>query len=154
MKTNKVIKELEKMKLQAEIRINNLFVVHSGREDIASINLNTRFEINTSYWAFKNLLAEDEREKVYELLTKLAETDLEDREEEKKYYLRHKWLTSDNGFNYLNLYTDKNRYIIETNGSFNSFKTQFTLEEINKIKEKFNTNLEDFEMIEMIEVEE
>ena len=81
MKTNKVIKELEKMKLQAEIRINNLFVVHSGREDIASINLNTRFEINTSYWAFKNLLAEDEREKVYELLTKLAETDLDDREE-------------------------------------------------------------------------
>ena len=68
--------------------------------------------------------------------------------------MRHKWLTSDNGFNYLNLYTDKNRYIIETNGSFNSFKTQFTLEEINKIKEKFNTNLEDFEMIEMIEVEE
>lgn len=152
MKTKEMIKELEKMNLQAEIRWSDLFVVHSKREDIASINLNTKFEINTSYWGFKNLLSEDGREKVYVLLKKLAETDPKDREEEeeeKKYYLRHKWLTNDNDFNYLNLYTDRNRYIIESNSNFTEFKTQFTQAEIDKIKMKFNTNLEDFEMVEV-----
>lgn len=81
MKTNKVIKEIEYMNLQAEIRDNYLYIF-SGREQIASINLIRKFEINTDYWAFKNLLSEDEREKVYVLLTKLAETDPKDREEE------------------------------------------------------------------------
>ena len=151
MKTKEVIKEVERMKLEAEIRGNDMLVIHSGRENIASINLNAKFEINTSYWGFKNLLAEDEREKVYRLLTKLAETDLEDREEEQKYYLRHKWIGGDYT-NYLNLAIDK-KFEIESKASDLNFKTQFTLEEINKIKEKFNTNLEDFEMVEVEMVE-
>ena len=148
MKTKEVIKEVERMKLEAEIRGNDMLVIHSGRESIASINLKTKFEINTSLWAFTNLLAEDEREKIYVLLTKLAETDLEDREEEKKYYLKHKWI-SYSGRQYLNLNTDKNKYDINSKSNSAEFKTQFTLEEINKIKEKFNTDLSDFEIVEV-----
>ncbi len=154
IKTNEVIKELEHMNLQAEIRGNDLFVVHCGREDIASVNLNTRFEINTNYWAFRNMLAEDEREKVYVLLTKLAETEPkdrgQDRGEEKKYYLKHKWI-SYTGRQYLNLYINENKCSIDTKCSFDNIKTQFTLEEINDIKRKFNTNLEDFELIEVVD---
>lgn len=136
------------MKLQAEIRGNYMRITHKGGDNIANINLKTKFEINTNYWAFRNILAEDEKEKIYVLLTKLAETDLEDREEEKKYYLRHKWI-SDGGCQYLNLNTDKNKYDISSKSNFAEFKTQFTLEEINKIKEKFNTDLSDFEMVEV-----
>ena len=152
IKTKEVIKEVEKMKLQAEIRGNNLFVIHSGREDIASVNLNTRFEINTSYWAFKNLLSEDEREKVYVLLTKLAETDPQDREKEKKYYLRHKWIgrksPSGDYLNYCDYYDEYQMYSKE-DGEL--YTPQFTQAEIDGIKERFNTSLEDFEMIEVEE---
>lgn len=148
MKTKEVIKELEKMKLQAEIRINNLFVVHSGREDIASVNLNTRFEINTDYWAFKNLLAEDEQEKVYVLLTKLAETDPKDREEEKKYHLRHRWF-ADVDYIYVNRCISENSFLLHNNKNAEDYKTQFTQAEIDEIKRKFNTTLEDFEMVEV-----
>lgn len=153
MKTKDVIKELEHMNLQAEIRGNDLFVVHSGREDIASVNLNTRFEINTSYWAFKNLLSEDEREKVYVLLTKLAETDPQDRGkdrgEEKKYYLKHKWLAGDN--NYLNFNSRKYNYELNSYDNFDEFKTEFTQSEIDALKKYFNTKLEDFELIEVVD---
>lgn len=154
MKTKEVIKELKHMNLQAEIRINNLFVVHSGREDIASVNLNTRFEINTSYWAFKNLLSEDEREKVYVLLTKLAETDPQDREEEKKYYLRHKWIgrKSPSG-DYLNYCNHYDEYQMYSKGVDALYTPQFTQAEINEIKERFNTTLEDFEQIPVEEYE-
>lgn len=154
MKTKEVIKELEHMNLQAEIRGNGLFVVHSGREDIASVYLNTRFEINTNYWAFRNMLAEDEREKVYVLLTKLAETDPSEREEEKGYYLKHKWL-----------YTKECRYLckddygcilvekLQPSEDFAPFykPTKFTKEQIEEIKKELNTDLEDFELIEVVD---
>lgn len=149
MKTKEMIKELKKMNLQAEIRGNDMLVIHSGDKNIASINLNAKFEINTSYWGFKNLLAEDEREKVYRLLTKLAETDPQDRGEEKKYYLRHKWIGGDYT-NYLNLAIDK-KFEIESKASNLKFQTKFTQKEIDKIKIKFNTNLEDFEIVEVEE---
>lgn len=149
MKTNKVIKEIEYMNLQVETQ-DDYLCIWSGREQIASISLKIKFEINTSYWAFKNLLAEDEREKVYVLLTKLAETDPDDREEEKRYYLKHKWLI-DGERRYLNLYVYKNEYEINSKANFAEFKTQFTQAEINEIKERLNTNLEDFELIEVVE---
>lgn len=150
IKTKEVIKELKKMNLQAEIRGNDLFVVHCGREDIASIHLNTKFEINTSYWAFKNLLAEDEREKVYVLLTKLAETDPSEREEEKRYYLKHKWLNRSFD-NYLSLDLKNSIYGIGGNGENLIFKSKFTQTEIGMIKQKFSTSLEDFEIVEVME---
>lgn len=150
MKTKEVIKELEHMNLQAEIRGNGLFVVHSGREDIASVYLNTRFEINTNYWAFRNMLAEDEREKVYVLLTKLAETDPRDREEEKKYYLKHSWIENP-GFNYLNFDLERMCYFLDSEKEVGDIKTQFTLEEIDVIREISNTDLEDFQEIEVDE---
>lgn len=87
MKTKEVIKELEKMNLQTEVCGDYLNIIHCKGGTVAYINLNTRFEINTGYWAFKNLLAEDEKEKVYVLLTKLAETDPEDREDEKRFII-------------------------------------------------------------------
>ena len=150
MKTNEVIKEIEYMDLQAEIRDNYLYIF-SGREQIASVNLIRKFEINTNYWAFKNLLAEDEREKVYVLLTRLAETDPQDREEEKRYYLKHRYLQSSftNLNDFLSYSASDNKLALSNGINFPKYKTHFTLKEIEEIKEKFNTDLEDFEIIEV-----
>lgn len=146
MKTKEVIKELKDMNLQTEVRNDYLFVTDSYGEAVGSINLKAKFEIYIDFRNFRHKLSEDEREKVYVLLTKLAETDLEDREEEKKYYLRHKWLNV--GYcNYLNFYITENDYQLFDKPNMECCKTQFTQEEIDEIKERFNTNLEDFEQV-------
>lgn len=146
IKTKEVIKELGKMNVQTERNGEVLYVVRNGV--IASIKLDEKFKICTSYAGFREDLTEYEQEKVYVLLTKLAETDPQDREEEKKYYLKHKWLYSRN-CNYLNFKSDENSYMLSYSYDWYGHKKQFTKAEIDKIKEKFNTNLEDFEIVEV-----
>ena len=149
IKMKDVIKELLEMNMQIE-KCGKVLYVARCEDNIASINLDEKFNIDTDYVAFRNDLTEDEQEKVFVLLTKLAVTDPEDREEEKKYYLKHKWLYS-RDCNYLNFKSDENSYMLSYSYDWYGHKKQFTKAEIDKIKEKFNTNLEDFEIIEVEE---
>lgn len=149
MKTKEVIKELQKMNLQVEINKNYLNIINCDGRIIACICSYRKFVVDTNYVDFRNL-AEDEQEKIYVLLTKLAETDPKDREEEKKYYLKHKWII-DYERVYLNFYFEENRYMLSSNDNDAYFKTKYTQSEIDEIKRKFNTDLEDFELIEVEE---
>lgn len=82
----------------------------------------------------------------------LAETPPEDREEEKKFYLEHRYFKCTNG---------DSRYfqILESDGTpwlnamytVMGYKKQFTLKEIEEIKKKFDTDLKDFELVEVEE---
>ena len=99
------------MNLRTEMRENDLYVIACETKDIASINLKRKFKVDTNFFNFTNKLTEDEQEKLYVMLTKLAETEPEDREDEKKYLI--------------------------------------TQAEIEKIKEKFNTDLKEFEIVEV-----
>lgn len=149
MKTKEVIKELLEMNMQIE-KCGKCLYVARGEDNIASIKLDEKFNIDTDYVAFRNDLTENEREKVYVLLTKLAETDPKDREEEKKYYLKRKWII-DYERVYLNFYFEENRYMLSSNDNDAYFKTKYTQSEIDEIKRKFNTDLKDFEIIEVEE---
>lgn len=151
MKTKEVIKELKDMNLQTEVRNDYLFVTDSYGEAVGSINLKAKFEIYIDFRNFRHKLSEDEREKVYVLLTKLAETEPQDREE-KKYYLKHKWFNF-KYFNFLNFYIANDSYELNDKSNNVEFKTQFTQAEIDEIKERFNTNLEDFEQIPVVDEE-
>lgn len=82
----------------------------------------------------------------------LAETPPEDREEEKKFYLKHRWFKPDPIYrNYLNHWIGNNEYWLDDKNETEYVQTQFTLEEIEEIKEKFNTDLSDFEEFEVEE---
>ena len=150
MKTKEVIKELGKMNLRTQVCDDFLVVINCCGEIVAKVSLKRKFEVDTNFWTFSDNLIECEKEKVFVLLTKLAETDPQDREEEKKYYLKHKWLYS-RDCNYLNFKSDENSYMLSYSYDWYGHKKQFTKAEIDKIKEKFNTNLEDFEIIEVEE---
>ena len=63
----------------------------------------------------------------------LAFTNLEDREEEEKYYLRHKGLR--NGNNTLNLQINSQKYHISDEFEHPDYKTQFTQSEIEDMPE-------------------
>lgn len=95
------------------------------------------------------LLNELERATLYKLLWDYIETPVEERWEEKKFYLRYKWINAD--YNYLNYDCRLDVYGLDRILSFNWIKGKFTLEEIEDIKEKYDTKLEDFELVEVEE---
>lgn len=71
------------------------------------------------------------------------------REEEKKYYLRHRFLEA-HFFNYLNLNYGFQELFLSSKSQIGK-QTQFTQKEIDEIKEKYHTDLKDFEIIEVEE---
>ncbi len=86
-------------------------------------------------------------DELYKVCFEYANTPSEDREEEKKYYLKHKWMRRGD-FNFL--YFDKDFKIYGlTSIRFKEAKTEYTEKEIEEIKEKFDTDLKDFEMVEV-----
>ena len=98
----------------------------------------------------------DERDfNMIKAAVEFAETPLEDREEEKKFYLRHKWLNLDTNnylpHNYLHLDVDDGSCMLDDNKEFSYTKIKLTEKEIEEIKEKFDTDLADFELVEVEE---
>lgn len=80
----------------------------------------------------------------------LAETPPEDREEEKKFYLRHRYFKCTNGDSrYFQIYESNGNPWLNAMYSVMGYKKQFTLDEIEEIKEKFDTDLKDFELVEV-----
>lgn len=71
------------------------------------------------------------------------------RELEKKYWLRHKFLTLT--FSTLRAYLilDRDEYVLGSADFNEKRKTQFTKKEIENIKKEFDVTLSDFELIEV-----
>lgn len=89
----------------------------------------------------------------FEMLKKaieLAETPLDEREEEKKYYLKHKFINFHTAVEYINL-TTTGKVVLSGPGEDHYYKTKFSKSEIEEFKEKFDTDLRDFELIEVEE---
>ena len=97
-------------------------------------------------WACFTKLPEETKKQLFDLLVEYSSTPIK---KEKKYYLKHKFLTNGNSERYLNYIFNCSEWILDDNTMCDDFKTQFTEQEIEEIKQKFNTNLNDFEMIEV-----
>lgn len=91
------------------------------------------------------------RQFLFEIVASYAATDPSDRKtEEKKFFLKHKWLAGDI-FPFLNFVIDRHGcqfYTLAGKDEFDS-KTKFTLDEIEEIKKVYVTDLSDFELIEV-----
>lgn len=152
MKTKEFIKQLKYW--DYTVRIDDDFIeVYDSEEIIMFFNVSSKDEyvINTCNNNFMGLPIED-RKILFDLIYEYIRTPVEEREEEKKYYLRHKPKFYDNENeegDYLNYAIYLGSYFLDTNiGGFN-VKTSFTQKEIDEIKERFNTDLSDFEIIEV-----
>lgn len=114
-------------------------------------------EYAANYVWFSNYYHCDEKDfNMIKATMKYAETPPDDREEEKKFYLRHKFLSSSmEGISYYGSFVnynirDKGIYLADR-GEIGDIKTNFTLKEIEEIKEEFGTDLSDFELVEVQE---
>ena len=114
------------------------------------------FNLITVDLKIKNLMFIENRycdEKDFNMIkaaVEFAETPIEDREEEKKFYLKHKYFKDDMGY--------KQCFCIRTSGGYPLLKSiaipiadkiKFTKKEIEEIKERFDTDLKDFEEVEV-----
>lgn len=117
---------------------------------VAIVNKNNLCRISTDWWD----IPDEEKSKLLDIIVEFAKTPIEDRKEEKKFYLKHRFLTSLLGemkYSFINYNTKYNEIFLSNKESLGETKTRFTLKEIEEIKERFDTDLADFELVEVEE---
>lgn len=119
---------------------------------ISIVSKNKNFLAGMTYESL-NDLSEELREKLYNLIDEYVRTPLNERREEKKYYLRLTALIKNEEYNYLN-YDDEEEFILGNRIESSDWQTQFTQKEIDEIKENFGVTLSDFKQIPIEEDEE
>ena len=123
------------------------------RENDEMIIADDQFEISKrAQCSIRFLIDGIEYSYEYELIKKaieLAETPLDEREEEKKYYLKHKFINNYSTRNYINVVATEDVILSGRLCEDQVFRTKFTKAEIEELKEKFDTDFNDFELIEV-----
>lgn len=148
MKTKEFIKKVEKLGYNIETDWPTIYIKCDGCI-LARIDKARPYTIDTkAAFEVKNA------EKIFDLCAEYAKTPIEDREEKKKYYL---YLKNKNRefyesiYNYLTLHKTDNTFSLDVGVETAGLTAKFTQEKIDWIKEKFDTDLEEFEQIEVDE---
>ena len=148
MKTSEFKFGIKELGYDIEKSADRLYV-KSGKNIVASVGIDESGIVNTDFCKFDEL-KNIERVQLLNLLYRYGITTIEYREEPKKYYLKHKWIETED-CNYLNFIVKDNNYILYSQNHNKIYKTTFTQKEIDEIKKKYNTDLNDFEVIEVEE---
>lgn len=149
MKTKEFIKEMEE-DLLTVLAVNDNYKIYDYGKLIAIVSRAVVGKFKIFNDGNQTVFDGGRVIKIIERIVSFTQTPIDLRDEEKKYYLRHRWMVDDN-YTYLNFYVENNSYKLEDKLNMDEFKTQFTQAEIDEIKKRFNTTLEDFEMIEVKE---
>lgn len=108
--------------------------------------------VTISRYKMYYMTIETDDDKLGKLSYEYALTPIEEREgqeEEKKYYLKLKDSTSAIMGEYLNFNKSFNVYFLQNNFQCNDYQTRFTQKEIDEIKKELDTDLAEFEQIEV-----
>lgn len=118
--------------------------------NINYININS--ECENKIWVSITTWCDDKDFNMIKAAVEFAETPIEEREEEKKFYLEHRYFRFYNGSSkYLGMDLLKDKPDLYSKIAYEWVKNQFTLKEIEEIKKKFDTDLADFELVEVEE---
>ena len=134
MKTSEFIERvtLNKNIIGLEIEDVECFrLISRRRKTLARVSKNKELEIDTESSDF-SFLPKKEKEDLFYLIIEYARTPLEEREEPKKYKLRHK-LVKDS---YLNYIKDEKELEFSTEDENSQFKTAFTIQEWEALTEQ------------------
>lgn len=146
MKTKEFIKRVEELGFKVNRTVTQIDII-AYSFTIARVYTNRMYAMNA--FTFINIEWRNQ-DKLFDLIVEYAKTPIEDREEEKKFYSRHRYFRFDNGSSkYLGMDLLKYKPDLYSKITYRWVKNQFTEKEIDEIKEKFNTDLADFEMIEV-----
>ena len=152
--TNEFIKRVEALGFTVDVDDEEIIVNIVGYYEyiVAVIKRRERYIFDLEYTGWRNLSGYEEVA-LFALIVAYASTPVDKREEEKKYYLKHRWLRCLGGCALLHESTKFHTFVLM--GGFGEVpkdcKMKFTQKEIDGIKEKYNTDLSDFEMVEVKE---
>lgn len=152
MKTKEFIKRVEELGFWVE-ELKNIINVCEDEAGfyLVTIDKNYQYILNNMGKGYKNLDDYKKRD-LLKVCYEYAITPVEEREEEKKFYLRHRWMVgASKSTNYLNLFVDTGDMVLSGEQQDSSAKTEFTKKEIEEIKERYNTDLSDFDIVEVEE---
>lgn len=126
----------------------DLITISVNNQVLVKVWTNCQYAISTISDGHSNYLDGYDVDELYKLCFEYACTPVEDREDEKEFYLKHKWIK---GCAIMYLYRNElNGYCYLGENKCRPHKQRrFTLEEIKELKEKFNTDLSDFELVEV-----
>lgn len=147
--TKEFIKAVEELGFYAEERGDEVYLYGRGSNGLAKISKKFKYTINTFYREFMDLNSGD-KGLLFDLIIEYISTPIEEREEVKKCHWQHRWMDGVNG-NFLNLDLEDDYLYLDDKKERWYKKTQFTLKEIEEIKKKFDTDLADFEIVEVEE---
>lgn len=133
MKTNEFIKKLNELGYNVKETEHNM-IVRKEYTHLAVIDKENIYGFKYFYHNDKDL---------FKLCVDYTSTPIEEREEEKRYYLR-KFNKKFYEGEYLNRDINYNRWLLGDNIENVNYKTKFTWKEIEKIKKKYNTELCEF----------
>lgn len=147
MKTNEFIKEVEALGFFTGTLLKTGISVRTKHgEGILMIGSQSVYKINTFYDAYENLEI-CTREKLFKLALEYASTPINEREEEKKYYIVMQKIKSSH--DHLN-FNKRDKYIIlSTRSETLEYQTQFTKSEIKKYGLEIFTENPLFELVEV-----
>lgn len=143
MKTKEFIKKIEKMGYDIEIAYDTIRVTYAGGI-LARIDKVKPYTLDT-----KATFEVKHVKELFDLCVEYASTPIEEREEEKKYYLRLKDDFYKITYAYLTRDIRNGDYFSFGKHELKDTQNKFTQKEIDEIKKKFNTDLEEFRQIEV-----
>ena len=149
MKTKELIKRVEELGYLFHNYKNAVVIYGMNQKYAAQVWKDKRFKLDMCSENIDDLQDEVKGE-LFDLFVEYARTPLDEREEEKKFYLKHRWLRSRSK----NMIVNKDcldEYFLSDEFQSDDYQTQFTEKEIDEIKEKFNTDLKDFKKTEVEE---
>ena len=146
------INELKRIAEENDYELRSDLWQHSLKRKGCDTYININGKIENRIWVSIVTICDEKDFKMLKAAVEFAETPPEDRVEEKKFYLKHKYFQAHLG--------KKQYFCIRTSGGYpilkgypitNVDKFGFTLKEIEEIKEKFDTDLADFELVEVVD---
>ena len=148
MKTKEFIKKVEELGYSFSSSYYCWEIRNKKNHLIAVVSKDVLYKISTdsAYW---DVIPDEDKNKLLELIVEFASTPVEDREEEKKFLIQHKYLVSKNLLP-VNLAWNKLKDVyrsINLKVDNHIYQAQFTFKEYEEIKKKLNTDLADFELV-------
>ena len=135
MRTNEFIEKVVESGFTVEHKNNNgsiliLFECENDEYVVATVDKTKRYVMNTKFSYFLYTLDAEQQEKLFNLLIDYANTPPEERQEEKKYYIK---LIGAAGICDCIVYNEKEKhYFMSSAYEYPGYKTNFTWNEIRK----------------------
>lgn len=161
MKTKEFIKKVEKLGFTIEYYKNpfsniksncdyDLITISANNQVLVKIWTNCQYAISTISDGHSSYLYGYDVKGLYKLCFEYTSTPVEDREEEKKYYLIHRYFRiAGGGSGFFTIENASGLSFLKYKTNLDHYSQKFTEKEIEELKEKLNTNLDGFEMVEV-----